>query len=106
MRRNKRLTLHSQVRYKERTDESHYKDMRRNFKHALKNGIGANDIMDNPELKNYFHCQDPKKRKVFYLDYIYIYRRSNDSKSLITVYECNPKYIEELREIQRKKKLG
>ena len=85
-----KLSKHSKIRMKERTDYNH-QERKTLFQKALQYGKSANDIKDN-KLKNYLMSKPSCKVKL-YKDYVFIY--SKNSKRLYTMYKLPEEFEEE-----------
>jgi len=109
----KSITFHSIDRMKERLLDLDKKNLERNFRYAVKNGIKRDDIKKyvsghkdiSKELENklcgYLQTPDSRTFKAFYLETIYVYQFSPNARTytLITVYKANEEFIEPLNKI-------
>lgn len=79
-----KLSKHSKIRMKERTDLNH-KERVKLFNEALQRGKSANDISpkENKELRDYLASKSNCKVKL-YKGYVFIY--SKNSSRLYTMY--------------------
>lgn len=85
-----KLSNHSKLRMKERTDYNHL-ERKRLFKEALLKGKSANDIKDK-KLKHYMMSK-PKCKVKLYKGYVFIY--SKISHQLYTMYKLPDEFEEE-----------
>lgn len=85
-----KLSKHSKIRMKERTDYNH-QERKTLFQKALQYGKSANDIIDK-KLKNYLMSKPNCKVKL-YKGYVFIY--SKVSHQLYTMYKLPDEFKEE-----------
>lgn len=85
-----KLSNHSKIRMKERTNYNH-QERKTLFQKALQYGKSANDIKDK-KLKTYLMSKPSCKVKL-YNGYIFIY--SKNSKRLYTMYKLPDEFEEE-----------
>ena len=85
-----KLTKHSKIRMRERTNFNH-NERRSLFRKALDNGESINDIKDE-KIKNYLLRKTSNCKVKLYKGYVFVY--SKNSKVLYTVYKL-PEILDE-----------
>lgn len=86
-----KLTQHSKIRIRERTDLNH-NERKMLFKYALKNGKSL-DKIESEKIKRFIASKSKKSKVKLYRGYIFIYTKYN--KRLITMYELPESLKEE-----------
>lgn len=86
-----KLSSHSKVRLKERTDGLTYKQRKALFRLALHNGKSPGSIKDDEKLKQFLMSKQRYNSKVkLYNGYVFIYSKNNHK--LYTMYELPEEY--------------
>ena len=85
-----KLTKHSKVRMKERTNLNH-RERRQLFKNALEHGKSPYNIK-NEKIKKYMLARQNNCKIKLYKDYLFIY--SKNTKILYTMYKLPEELLE------------